>query len=78
LEKLELIVAFGAVAYEALREMFHLDLTWPQARHSDSLIKVRIGERNFLIGVTNHPKARGVPNVLMEERLINIFKKWNG
>ena len=78
LEKLELIVAFGGVAYEALREMFHLDLTWPQARHCDSLLKVRMGERNFLIGVTNHPKARGVPNALMEERLINIFKKWNG
>ena len=71
-------VAFGEVAYAALREMFHLDLTWPQARQSESLIQVRMGERSFLIGVTNHPKARGVPNALMEERLINIFKKWNG
>jgi hypothetical protein len=78
LKKLELIIAFGEVAYAALREMFHLDRTWPQARQSESLIQVRMGERSFLIGVTNHPKARGVPNALMEERLLNIFKQWHG
>lgn len=78
LEKLELIVAFGGVAYAALREIFDLELTWPQVKQSESLIQVRMGERSFLIGVTNHPKARGIPNALMEERLLNIFKQWNG
>lgn len=77
LEKLELIIAFGKVAYAALRKIFHLNLTWQQARQSQTLIPVKMGAKNYLIGVTNHPKARGVPSALMEQRLLNILEQWH-
>ena len=77
LEKLELIIAFGGVAYDALRMLFELEPTWTQARQDNRLIPGQMGERKFLVGVTTHPKARGVSKTWMYDRLMHILKQWN-
>ena len=76
LKELELIIAFGGVAYEALQKIFDLKPTWPKALESSNLISAQINQRNYLIGVTNHPKARGVSKDWMAQRLIGILQQW--
>jgi hypothetical protein len=76
LKELELIIAFGEVAYEALQKIFDLKSTWPKVLESSNLISAQINQRSYLIGVTNHPKARRVSKDWMERRLIGILHKW--
>lgn len=72
LSNLELIVAFGRTAYEALQTQFRLDTSWEKAREQSGLMR----HGRFLIGVTNHPMARGVPEAWMEERFDNFLNQW--
>jgi hypothetical protein len=76
LKELELIIAFGGVAYEALQKIFDLKPTWPKVLESSNLISAQTNQRSYLIGVTNHPKARGVSKAWMEQRLIGFLQQW--
>jgi len=76
LKELELIIAFGGVAYQALQNIFDLKPTWPKVLESSNLISAQTNQRSFLIGVTNHPKARGVSKDWMEQRLIGFLQQW--
>lgn len=76
LDHLELIVAFGGVAYEALQQMFGLERPWVEARQDAALIPVRSGQKRWLVGVTSHPRARGVPAARMQQRLADILEQW--
>lgn len=69
---LELIIAFGEVAYLSLKEMFGLKQRWAGVRESEDLIT----SGKYLIGVTWHPKARGVPMSVMESRLDKLLSMW--
>ncbi len=72
LSKLELIIAFGRVAYEALQLQFQLNTPWKVAKGQRDLIR----HKNLLIGVTNHPMARGVSEIEMENRLDGFLSEW--
>lgn len=76
LKDLELIIAFGRVAYEGLQNIFRLELNWPGALEASGLTSIQVGQRKYLIGVTNHPKARGVSKDWMEQRLLGILQLW--
>jgi hypothetical protein len=76
LKELELIIAFGGVAYQALQNIFDLKPTWPKVLQSSNLISAQTNQRSYLIGVTNHPKARGVSKDWMERRLIGFLQQW--
>jgi hypothetical protein len=76
LKEVELIIAFGSVAYVALQNIFHLKHVWPKALEGNSIISAEINQRRYLIGVTNHPKARGVSKDWMEQRLLAILQQW--
>jgi len=76
LKELELIIAFGGVAYQALQKIFDLKPTWPKVLESSNLISAQTNQRSYLIGVTNHPKARGVSKDWMEQRLIGFLQQW--
>lgn len=72
LNRLELIIAFGKTAYEALQARFQVDTPWEKAREQKNLIL----HGRLLIGVTNHPVARGVSEDWMEQRLDNFLEQW--
>ena len=69
---LELIVAFGEVAYLSLKRLFGLDEPWSDAKNSKNLISAC----GFVIGTTMHPKARGVSTDHLEARLDHILQQW--
>jgi len=76
LENLELVLAFGEVAYISLQKIFTLELSWSEARKRSSLIPAQFERKRYHIGVTTHPMARGVSKDLMEARLQNILTQW--
>lgn len=72
LQHLELIIAFGKVAYEALQLQFQIDMPWREVLEQKNLIY----KNRLLIGVTTHPVARGVTEKWMEDRFDNFLKQW--
>lgn len=71
---LEMIVAFGEVAYLSLKQMFQLKQKWEEVKESQSLLRTG----RYCISVTMHPKARGVPMAVMEARLDMLLSLWRG
>lgn len=69
---LELIVAFGEVAYLSLKRLFALRESWNDAKKSKQLISAN----GYEIGITMHPKARGVPPSQLEARLNHLLQQW--